>query len=50
MARKFQVRLNRNGIIQTLIIPAQHPSEAKRIAEAQFPGYKAIGTVDKGKA
>ncbi len=49
MARKFQVRLIKSGITQTVTITAQNPTEAKRIGEAQFPGYRAIGTVDKGQ-
>lgn len=50
MARKFQIRLIKSGITQTIIITAQHPAEAKRIAEAQFPGYRTAGTVDIGQA
>ncbi|NVK41567.1 MAG: hypothetical protein HWE39_10020 [Oceanospirillaceae bacterium] len=50
MARRFQVRLLKNGVNQTTIITAQSPGEARRIAEAQYPGYRVVGTVDKGQA
>lgn len=48
MARSFEVKLMKSGSTMNIIVPARNPTEAKRTAEAQFPEYRTVGTIDKG--
>ena len=41
-AGTYEVKLNKNGHVIMIVIPASTPTEALRLSEHQYPGYRAI--------
>jgi len=50
MARKWQVHLVKSGRNKDVQVVAVTQSEAKKTAEAQNPGYRAVSSRDLGSA
>lgn len=38
---QWEVKLNKNGSVMTIVVYGNTPDQAKRAAEAQNPGYRA---------
>jgi len=41
-AGTYEVKLNKNGHVIRVVISASTPTEAQKISEHQYPGYRAI--------
>jgi hypothetical protein len=38
---QWEVKVNRNGSVMTVVVHANTPDQARRAAEAQNPGFRA---------
>ena len=38
---QWEVKVNKNGSVMTIVVHGNTPDQAKRAAEAQNPGYRA---------
>lgn len=39
---QWEVKVNKNGSVMTIVVHGNTPEQAKRAAEAQNPGYRAV--------